>query len=133
MRTFILLACFTGLLLAVPVGLEPVTVTASDGTEQTYLRINTGTGIIEEFPGEPVSPPRFPADTGVLWVDRNHQDAICQSIALSGDGGHVFANWGLNHKRAAYYRTLATNRLARPRMAQSLLSPARTSATSGPA
>jgi hypothetical protein len=49
MRTFILLACFTGLLLAVPVGLEPVTVTASDGTEQTYLRINTGTG--PAFPG----------------------------------------------------------------------------------
>ncbi len=109
MRTFILLTCFAGLLAAVPVGIEPVTVTGADGTEQMYFRINTGTEVIEEFPGELASPPRLPSDTGVLWVDRNHRAAICQSIALSGDGKHVLANWSLNQQRAGYYRTLATN------------------------
>ncbi len=109
MRILTVLAVTAGVLLAVPVGIEPVTVTGADGTEQVYYRINTGSGTIGNFPAQPAAPPRFPADTGVLWVDRNHRASICQSIALSGDGRHIIANWNMNDQRAGYYRTLATN------------------------
>ncbi|UCG42652.1 MAG: hypothetical protein JSU73_12450, partial [candidate division WOR-3 bacterium] len=87
------------------VGIEPVTATGPDGSIQTYVRIRTGHGTIENFPYEPA--PNTPADTGVLWVDRNHRNAICQSTAISGDGRHIFSNWYLNNERAGYYRVLA--------------------------
>ena len=108
MRIFVIITAAASILLAAPVGIEPVTVTGSDGTIQTYSRINTGTEVIENYPSSPIIPPSFPSDTGVLWVDRNHRAAICQSIAISGDGKHIFANWALNHERAGYYLTMAT-------------------------
>lgn len=106
-RPLTLLLLVAGLLTAAQVGLEPVTITASDGSVQTYFRINTGAGAIDQFPAGPESPATG-GDTGLLWVDRNHRDAICASIALSGDGRHVLANWYLNNQRAGYYRVLAT-------------------------
>ncbi|MFO7639412.1 MAG: PQQ-binding-like beta-propeller repeat protein [bacterium] len=108
MRTSIILIALAAIAAAVPVGLEPVVVTGTDGTEQVYFRINTGTETIENFPAPAAGSPAL-GDTGVLWVDRAHRAAICQSIALSGDGMHVLANWYLNAERADYYRTLAGN------------------------
>lgn len=108
MRVSILLLLLAAVAAATPVGLEPVVVTDTDGAERVYFRINTGSGTIEDFPA-PLPAAPVTDDTSVLWVDRNHRAAICQSIALSGDGMHVFANWSLNAERADYYRTLAGN------------------------
>ncbi len=99
----ILLPC---LLYAGQKGLEPVTATGKDGSRQTRFRINTGDGYIDLKPSGRSVPPRAPADTGVLWVDRNHQYGIIQATEVSGDGMHVLANWYLNSPRASYYRTL---------------------------
>jgi hypothetical protein len=100
----LLLPC---LLFAGQVGLEPVTVNGPDGSPQTRYRINTGNGYLDPKPVMPETPPNAPADTGVLWVDRNHRYGIIQATEISGDGMHVLANWYLNSPRASYYRTLA--------------------------
>jgi hypothetical protein len=54
--------------------------------------------------------PRTPAmpDTTVLWVDRNHMNAIAEDVFISGDGMNIFAGWWLNNERVSYYRTLAS-------------------------
>ena len=79
------------------------------GTEGTWAKIFTGTEWINETPlrGE-VLPPKV-ADTAVLWVDRNHGNAVAEHVAITGDGMHIFAGWWLNNKRVAAYRTLGTN------------------------
>ncbi|MBN2464259.1 PQQ-like beta-propeller repeat protein, partial [candidate division WOR-3 bacterium] len=99
----LLLPC---LLFAGQKGLEPITVTGKDGSQQTRFRINTGNGYIDLKPNPGGAPPRAPADTGVLWVDRNSRYGIIQATEVSGDGMHVLANWYLNDPRASYYRTL---------------------------
>ncbi len=104
MLLVLLLPC---LLLAGQKGIEPVTITDADGTPQTYFRINTGDGYLDPKPVAGEMPPRLPADTGVLWVDRNHRAGIIQATEISGDGMHILANWYLNAPRASYYRTLA--------------------------
>ncbi|MFB3910114.1 MAG: hypothetical protein ACE15D_17135 [Candidatus Eisenbacteria bacterium] len=38
-----------------------------------------------------------------LWIDTNHQDAIAEDVAITGDGVSVFAGWWLNNKRVALY------------------------------
>ncbi len=101
----LLLPC---LLVAGQVGIEPVTVTGADGVQQTSYRINTGHGYLSPEPVPSANPPSFPADTGVLWVDRNHRYGIVQATEVSGDGMHVLANWYLNAQRADYYRTMAS-------------------------
>lgn len=45
----------------------------------------------------------------LLWVDRNHQNAIAAHVAISGDGMYIQAGWYLNNERTNCYRTLATN------------------------
>jgi hypothetical protein len=45
----------------------------------------------------------------VLWVDRNHQYAIAEHIAISGNGMFIQAGWWLNNKRTSLYRTLGSN------------------------
>jgi hypothetical protein len=42
----------------------------------------------------------------VLWVDRNHQNAIAQHTAISGNGMWLQAGWYLNNERTSLYRTL---------------------------
>jgi len=108
MRSLLIIAALAATLAAMPVGIEPVVVTGADGSQQTYFRIRTETGTIDNYPA-PGPSASVLADTAVLWVDRNHRAAICQSIALSGDGVHVLADWYLNVERADYYRTLAGN------------------------
>ncbi len=39
----------------------------------------------------------------VMWVDRNHEDAIAQNVATTPDGSGIFAGWWLNHMRFAAY------------------------------
>lgn len=104
MRILLCLLLFAGAALAAD-GIEPVTVAGPAGDE-VYFRITDGDRVIEQFPAEP-APPRLPADTGVLWVDRNHRAGIVQSLALAADGRHALANWYLNAERAACYRILA--------------------------
>lgn len=104
MLLVLLLPC----LLMAEVGLEPVNVTGADGRLQTYYRINTGNGYLNNGPIERATSPTLVADTGVLWVDRNHRFAIGAGAAISGDGRHIFINWYLNAQRASYYRTLGT-------------------------
>jgi hypothetical protein len=99
----ILLPC---LLVAGHLGIEPVTSTGKDGSQQTRFRINTGIGYIDIRPSGRATPPSAPADTGILWVDRNHHYGIVQATEVSGDGMHALANWYLNDPRATYYRTL---------------------------
>jgi hypothetical protein len=45
----------------------------------------------------------------VIWVDRNHQNAIAQHTAIAGNGMWVQAGWYLNNERTSLYRTLGTN------------------------
>jgi len=108
MRIILLVVLLSGLTFARQVGIEPVVVTGPDGNLQTYFRINTGTELLNPA-GLPASaPPNLPADTGVLWVDRNHRYGICQSVGIAADGHHIFANWYLNAPRADYYRTMGS-------------------------
>ena len=106
MRTALSLLLLAAAAFAVD-GIEPVTVTGPDGNAGIFFRITDGNRVIDRFDIEP-GPPRLPADTGVLWVDRNHRNGICQSIALAADGRHALANWYLNAERASCYRTLAS-------------------------
>ena len=39
-----------------------------------------------------------------LWLDRNHQDAIAEHVAITGDGEYGVAGWWLNNTRASLYR-----------------------------
>jgi WD40 repeat protein len=89
-------------------GIEPVTVTTGDGTIETWLRINTGNGDLFDQPIERQVAAPLRADTGLLWVDRNHRNAIGSGAALSADGRHAFVNWYLNAQRAGYYRVLGS-------------------------
>lgn len=41
-----------------------------------------------------------------LWVDRNHQNAIAERVAISGNGQYGFAGWWLNSKRVSLYSIL---------------------------
>lgn len=45
----------------------------------------------------------------VVWVDRNHQNAVAQHTAIAGDGMWIQAGWYLNNERTNLYRTLGTN------------------------
>ncbi|UCD05730.1 MAG: T9SS type A sorting domain-containing protein [candidate division WOR-3 bacterium] len=45
----------------------------------------------------------------VIWVDRNHQNAIAQHTAIAGNGMWIQAGWYLNNERTSLYRTLGTN------------------------
>jgi WD40 repeat protein len=39
----------------------------------------------------------------VMWVDRNHENAIAQNVAITPDGSGIFAGWWLNNMRFAAY------------------------------
>lgn len=80
--------------------------TAPDGSIEARLVTNP-TG--EIHPGKEWLPPPIPVmpDTSVLWVDRNHLNAIAEDVFLSGDGMNIFAGWWLNNERVSLYRTIA--------------------------
>ena len=46
-------------------------------------------------------------ETSVLWVDRDHMNAIANDVFIAGDGMNIFAGWWLNNERVSLYRTLA--------------------------
>ena len=92
MRIALVVLVLSAIAAAGPVGLEPVVRTGADGADHVYYRINTGTGVIDDFAAPVSAPPRCPADTGVLWVDRNHRDAHgapfpCAAASMVPDGG----------------------------------------------
>jgi len=41
----------------------------------------------------------------VLWVDRNHENAIAENVSVTPDGSGAFAGWWLNHERFSAYAT----------------------------
>lgn len=43
-------------------------------------------------------------DGSILWYDRNHQNAVAENVAITGDGAYGIAGWWLNNKRIALYR-----------------------------
>ena len=67
----------------------------------------TGEKMIPEHPIESIvkNTPLY-SDTAVLWVDRNHQNAIAENVAISNDGMSIFAGWWLNNERASLYRSI---------------------------
>lgn len=53
-----------------------------------------------------VIPPALSGTLGAnqyLWLDRNHQNAIAENVAISGDGAHGVAGWWLNNMRVSMY------------------------------
>lgn len=63
----------------------------------------------KRIPQEPEYGKQFAArysDTTVLWVDRNHLNAVAEHVSISGDGMTIFAGWWLNNERASLYRSL---------------------------
>jgi len=70
-------------------------------------RVFTGEKWIGESPVKSGTPGRH-TDTTVIWVDRNHQNAIAENVRIAGDGMHIFAGWWLNNERFSLYRTLGT-------------------------
>ncbi len=44
-----------------------------------------------------------------LWLDRNHQNAVAENVAISGDGSYGVAGWWLNNMRTALYRIYDDN------------------------
>lgn len=74
----------------------------------SYTYIFTGK---EKIPEEPfgsgvVSFSTRYSDTTVLWVDRNHLNAVADNVTISGDGMSIFAGWWLNNERVSLYRSL---------------------------
>lgn len=39
----------------------------------------------------------------VLWVDRNHENAIAEDVTVTPDGSGIFAGWWLNNERFSAY------------------------------
>lgn len=95
---------------AAPSSLQRETVIAPDGTRLTRMRVEAPAA-----PGPARFPERMPAfaplaaggGADTLWVDRDHQMGIPEEMAVSGDGQHVVAGWGLNAARAAHYARTA--------------------------
>lgn len=52
------------------------------------------------------TPATFPRDArSYLWIDQNHQNAIAERVAITGDGAHIIAGWWLNNMRVSTYDT----------------------------
>ncbi len=52
----------------------------------------------------------FPSSRSeVLWVDRDHQNAIAEHVAISGNGAWIQAGWYLNNERTSAYYTFGTS------------------------
>ncbi len=107
MRVAVLLMAAAGILLAAPALPERTTITDPDGLEQSFYRADAGSDAYQAPPARTLPPPRFPSDTGILWVDRNHRASVLRSLGISGDGQHILASWEMNASRTGYYRTMA--------------------------
>ncbi len=73
----------------------------------------SGARFVTEPSGRVQVPPKATHLSGngraeILWVDRNHQNAIAQHIAIAGNGMWIQAGWYLNNERTSLYRTLGT-------------------------
>jgi len=79
----------------------------TEGHISSYSYTFTGSEMIPEKPFQNVivSIPLY-SDTAVLWVDRNHLNAVAENVTITGDGMSIFAGWWLNNERASLYRTL---------------------------
>jgi hypothetical protein len=88
------------------VGVSQEISTAPDGSAQERFVTNPSGSM--GFSGVPTpAAGMFMPDTSVLWVDRNHLNAIANDVFLSGDGMNILVGWWLNQQRVSFYRTLA--------------------------
>lgn len=112
-RAIIVLISIIGIILSQPifepnqVGINTVIETGADGQKIAHSVINTGTEYIT-LNTQQIPENRLRSDTGVVWVDRNHRNAIVEAIGISGDGMAIFANWTLNDQRTGFYRSTGT-------------------------
>jgi len=42
----------------------------------------------------------------VLWIDRNHENAVAENVSIAPDGANITAGWWLNNERVAAYHTV---------------------------
>ncbi len=90
------------------VGVNTVIETTADGKKVAHSVIQTGTETVTLNTYQTIDN-HFWSDTGVVWVDRNHRNAIVEAIGISGDGMGIFASWYLNDERVGFYRSTANN------------------------
>jgi WD40 repeat protein len=80
--------------------IEQETIMSSDGMRTRTLTLTDAPAIFE-------SPAPAPGGTRAanefVWIDRNHQNAIAENVAISGDGGYGLVGWWLNNKRVDLY------------------------------
>jgi len=76
-----------------------------DGDCIKYTTNPTGKSLLPQDPTKCFADNR----AEVLWVDRNHQNAIAEHVSGSGNGMFIQAGWYLNNERTSLYRTLGTN------------------------
>ncbi len=72
-----------------------------------------GTRFVTEPSGNSIDPGLTTDVSGntraeVLWVDRNHLNAIAQHTAISGNGMWLQAGWYLNNERTSLYETMGS-------------------------
>lgn len=92
-------------------GFTEITETGIDGCRATRTivmidgEILEGTGQIMQETFEPGGTDLSPA---VLWVDRNHQNAIANETVICRDGEGILVSWYLNNDRISRYYTHGT-------------------------
>ncbi|MCK4527230.1 hypothetical protein KAW18_07640 [candidate division WOR-3 bacterium] len=91
------------------VGVKKVEETLKSGetvVRDVLLVKNKHTGKIEVIKTQSVIDVEFQRgepETTVVWVDRNHLNAIADYSRISGEGMHIFTNWQLNNGRVSLY------------------------------
>ncbi|MCK4421497.1 hypothetical protein KAW48_06840, partial [candidate division WOR-3 bacterium] len=91
------------------VGVKKVEETLKSGetvVRDVLLVKNKHTGKIEVIKTQSVIDVEFQRgepETTVVWVDRNHLNAIADYSRISGEGMHIFTNWQLNNERVSLY------------------------------
>lgn len=76
-----------------------------DGQSTRYVPSLTGSSHTPERETQAVSNDR----AQILWVDRNHLNAIAEHVAIAGNGMFIQTGWYLNNERTSLYRTLGTS------------------------
>jgi hypothetical protein len=107
MRSIVIFVVFTSGLLAGVLkedGLPGIDMEI-DGENTRFFTEPSGTSFSPTIPTRHIDRSRG----AVLWVDRIHQNAIAEHVALSGNGMWIQAGWYLNNERTSCYRVFGTS------------------------
>ncbi|MEE9553756.1 MAG: FlgD immunoglobulin-like domain containing protein [candidate division Zixibacteria bacterium] len=100
-------------ILMISYGLTSVSLNAANPGYTTEFSDRDGNRIMRTRAGEdqisdkvlrrklPIRNPRILAQ--VAWIDRNHENAIAENVAVTPDGAGIFAGWWLNNERFSSY------------------------------